>query len=128
MAIDIKITSDDTIEHDGKHYRPVAIRKPKKGDTILLHSGRPIRSDYDYRTDAYIIVEEVIPPYRVPTDEDEKHRPIAEFWGLHEDPEGSEQGVLLSVLDSSPRPFVGLVDDVVAVWRYCRIPNEGATK
>ena len=123
MAIDIKISSEQTIEHEGKQYRPVAIRSPKQGETFLS-AGECYLANADYRDYVSVILEEVIPPYRTPTDEDAKQRPMAEFWGRDESPEGSKQGVLLSELDSSPWPFVGLVDGVVGVYRHCRIANE----
>ena len=85
MEIDIKISSEQTIEHNGKQYRPVAIRSPKQGETFLS-AGECYLANANYRDYASVILEEVIPPYRTPTDEDAKQRPMAEFWGRDESP------------------------------------------
>ncbi len=121
MEIDIKISSEQTIEHKGKQYRPVAIRSPKQGETFLS-AGECYLANADYRR-ALIILEQVIPPYRTPTDEDAKQRPMAEFWGAEEMPSKPSPGTLVAVIGGE-WPFVGLVDGVVGVYRYCRIPNE----
>lgn len=124
MAIDIKITSDDTIEHKGKQYRPVAIRSPKQSEKYLSPSGNLCISGHGFSESVYIILEEVVPPYRTPTDEDALKRPTAEFWGRGESPDDSKEGMLLGVLDRESWLFVGVSNGGVGVWQHCRIPNE----
>lgn len=128
MAIDIKITSDDTIEHEGKQYRPVAIRSPKQNEKYFTPSGNLCISGHGFSESVYVILEEVIPPYRTPTDEDAKQRPMAEFWDGEKVPDKPHKGLLLAV-SCGESPFVtGCVYEGVSCWQHCRIPNEGATE
>lgn len=125
MTINIKITSDETIELRGKQYRPVAIRSPKQNETYLSPGGNLCLSSHEPRQSVYVILEEVIPLYRTPTDEDAKQRPMAEFWD-HEY-NTKDKGELLAVLCDGERKFVSNNGGLVTTWRYCRIPNEKAT-
>lgn len=123
MAIDIKISSEQTIEHEGKQYKPVAIRKPKQGEMFLSAGECYLANAHHSR--ALIILREVIPPYRVPTDEDAKLRPQCEAWN-GEYNNACAVGTLLAVLPHYRHPYIVMLDGatVPSAWRYCRIPNE----
>lgn len=126
MTINIKITSDETIEHNGKQYRPVAIRCPKDGETYITRRGLVRTAGHDFIHVAWcIILKEVIPPYRTPTDEDAKQRPMAEFWDDEHDIKAKRE--LLAVLCDSEHKFVSNNGGLVSVWKHCRISNEKAT-
>lgn len=125
MTINIKITSDETIELPGKQYRPVAIRLPKKGEWYLDEDRTPKQSDRNFVHIPAVILEEVVPPYCTPTDEDAKQRPMAEFWDHEYDTKVKWE--LLAVLCDGERKFVSNNGGLVTTWRYCRIPNEKAT-
>lgn len=125
MTINIKITSNETIEYKGKQYRPVAIRLPKEGEVLMELTGYVNIAHKDFNYLNCIILEEVIPPYRTPTDEDALRRPVAEFWDVSK--QSPYTGTLLAVIDRSSHMFVGHVNGGVSVWEHCRIPNEKAT-
>lgn len=127
MAIDIKISSEQTIKHKGKQYRPVAIRSPKQNERYISPSGNLCISGHGFSESVYIILEEVIPPYRTPTDDDARQRPMAEFWDGPQVPPNPTQGTLVAVVGGN-WPFVIADERRVTSYRHCRIPNEGAAK
>lgn len=130
MTINIKITSDETIEHEGKTYRPVAIHSPKPNETYLSPSGNLCISDHESRKSVYVILREVIPPYRTPTDEDALKRPMAEFWDGDKVSSEPYRGTLVAVKrEGARRRFVAtdIATYGLSSWNYCHIPNEKAT-
>ena len=123
MEIDIKISSEQTIEHNGKKYRPVAIRRAKKGEACMGIYGEIEMAKFNHQKVISVILQEVIHHYRTPTDEDAKQRPMAEFWDTAETPPNPSPGTLVAVIGGE-WPFVTAGRHRVTAYRYCRIPNE----
>ncbi len=125
FEIDLPLTCDtpDAIEHDGKRYRPVAIRRAEPGDTYL-HPKMGVCETYDCSPYAAIILKEVKPAFRTPTDEDAKRRPECECWNFDGKP---VTGRLLAVIGNiGSASFIIVIpgSSIPSAWRHCRIKND----
>lgn len=125
MAINIKIDGQ-TIEQDGKLYKPVAIRPSEAGELILCSEDRVGITSYARGVCA--VFEEVKATYRTPTDVDAIKRPQAEFWDEDIVPSVPHKATLLAAVtrpNSDITHFISVdANGFTAYWRHCRIPND----
>jgi hypothetical protein len=117
------LKTGDTFERDGKTWRLIGIDKPKRGCFYLDNHCKSVVKNVctDFSSHMYPIVEEVVPEWITPTDEDAKQRPECEVRDSDTEHWWTKR-ILLAVIDGSS-PFVTIANSNPARWQQCRIRN-----
>ena len=123
IVIPLTCDTPDAIEHDGKRYRPIAIRRAEPGDTYL-HPKMGVCETYDCSPYAAIILKEVKPAFRTPTDEDAKRRPECDCWHTVDRESVTRKLVAVVTYGCGFRYITWNDSTGCESWRHCRIKND----